>query len=226
MPLFSASRMDGPVLRGGHQDARLAPHGSTGSSDAGREGPRLPPDAQPAGGWRPDRRQSSSRQTRDQPAATPANARTQDARPRTVDVPDASPASGRDTGQLCAKGGRSCGNSGQPPDDRQARGHRTGRRRDPAQGAGHPERAGDGPAASSQASHREDARQPPGGCSLATGGTGHAPEHRQTSGADALAERHTREGMDRPADRTAGGGTWLTSGRPSRSTPRRPCAGG
>ena len=165
-------------------------------------------------------------ETRDQPAATPANARTQDARPRTVDVPDASPASGRTRANCAPSVGQSCGSSGEPPDDRQARGHRAGRRRDPAQGAGHPERAGDGPAASSQARHREDARQPPGGGPLAGGGAGHAPEDRQTSGADALAERHAREGVDRLAAETARGGTWLTSGRPSRSTPRPPCAGG
>ena len=101
------------------------------------------------------------------------------------------------TGQLCANVGQSCGRSGELPDDRQARRQRARGGGDPAQGASYPERAGDGPAASSQASHREDPCQPPGGGALAGGGTGHAPEDRETSSPDALAERHARERVDR-----------------------------
>ena len=76
-----------------------------------------------------------------------------------------------------------------------------GRRRDPTQGAGDPERAGSGPSASSQApASAQDARQPPGGhTSGPERGAGHAPEDRQTSGSGALAERHAREGIDRLA---------------------------
>ena len=140
---------------------------------------------------------SMNPETRDQPTATPANARTQDARPRTVDVPDASPANGRTRANCAPTVADPAVDSGEPPDDRQARGHRARGGGDPTQGAGHPERAGDGPAASSQASHREDPCQPPGGGGLAGGGTGHAPEDRETSSPDALTERHARERVDR-----------------------------
>ena len=189
-------RMDGPVLCGGHQDARLAPHeaGADSSATGSVRASRRTRNLRVAGVPTDD---SMTPETRDQPVATPANARTQDARPRTVDVPDASPASGRTRANCARTSANPAVDSGELPDDRQARGHRAGGGGDPAQGASHPERAGDGPAASSHASHRGDARQPPGGGALAGGSTGHAPEDRQTSGPDALAERHAREGVDR-----------------------------